>query len=208
MWRRFRDLAGYLAPESSLVSPRKHVAVMAALLAVAAIAGAVVLKPSHQPAPGLWERLRSDISGRAEVEIYDDFSQGLDAWDMSKKQPATWSYDKNGFVNVGAFSVFEPSRRLADYDLDALVEIESKGVGLAFRAASMQSYQVVKIIVDGSGPSRSLAVQRYAVVAGRPSRPVITRSADNFYSDTLYQVHLKVRGDDFALYIQGNLVDS
>ena len=53
-WRHLRgifNLLAYLAPEPSLVSPRKHVAVIAALLAVAAIAGAVVLTPSHRSKP-------------------------------------------------------------------------------------------------------------------------------------------------------------
>ena len=47
-WRHLRNLLAYLAPEPSLVSPRKHLAFLAALLAVAAIAGAVVLTPSHR----------------------------------------------------------------------------------------------------------------------------------------------------------------
>jgi hypothetical protein len=207
-FRHLRNLLAYLAPEPSLVSPRKYVAVVAALLAVAAIAGAVVLNPSHRSKPDAWEILRQRVSKRAQVDLFDDFSQGLDAWETGQHQASTWSYDKNGFVSVGALALFAPSTNLTNYDLDALVQIEAKGLGLAFRAASAQSYQVAKLIVEGSGPMRSLAVQRYALISGHASRPVLTRYPEHFQPDTLYRVHLEVRGDSFVLYIQGNLIDS
>jgi hypothetical protein len=207
-WRRLRSLLIYLAPEPALVSPRKYIAVLAALLAVAAIAGAVVLTPSHRTKPDVWENLQQRVSKRAQVDLFDDFSAGLDAWEAGGNQASTWSYDKNGFVSVGSLSLFEPSVSLTNYDLDALVQIEAKGLGLAFRASSPQSYQVAKLIVEGSGPMPTLAVQRYAVIANRASRPVLTKYPAHFQSDTLYRLHLEVRGETFALYIQDNLIDS
>ena len=207
LWRHLRKLLAYLAPESSLVSPRKHIAVIAAMLAVAAIAGAVVLTPSHRTKPDVWETLRQDVSRRAQVDLYDDFSAGLDDWQIGGKQANTWSYDKSGFVEPSAFSLFEPSRHLTNYNLDALVQIEAKGLGLAFRAASAQSYQAAKLSIAGSGPMSSLTVERYAVIWGNASRPVRTQYPERFQADTLYRVHLEVNGDAFALYIQGKLVD-
>jgi hypothetical protein len=211
LWVHLRKLLQYLAPEPSLVSPRKHISVITALLAVAAIAGAVVLTPSHRTkagsAPGAWQVLRERISKRAQVDLFDDFSQGLDAWETGENRASTWSYDKNGFVNPGTLSLFAPSLRLTNYDLDALLQVEAKGLGLVFRAASPRNYQVAKLLVEGSGPMPSLAVQRYAMISGRPSRPVLTRYSQRFQSDTLYRVRLEVRGDAFALYIQGNLID-
>ena len=129
-WRQLRghvrNLLAYLAPEPSLVSPRKHVAVVAALLGVAAIAGAVVLTPSHRRAketPDPWETLRRQVSKRAQVDLYDDFSEGLDAWETGQNRPTTWSYDKNGFVNLGSLSLYTPSMHLTNYDLDALAPV-------------------------------------------------------------------------------------
>jgi hypothetical protein len=206
-WRHLRNLLMYLAPEPSLVSPRKHIAIIAALLAVAAIAGAVVLTPSHRTKTDVWETLRQRVSKRAQVDLFDDFSQGLDAWNTGENHSSSWAYDKNGFVSVGALSTFEPSMHLTNYDLDALVQIEAKGLGLVFRAASQQSYQVAKLVIEGSGPMPSLAVQRYAVISGHASRATLTRYPEHYQSDTLYRVHLEVRGDTFALYIQGNLID-
>src|ERR1035441_2262789 len=112
LWQHLRKLLAYLAPESSLVSPRKHIAITAALLAVAAIAGAVVLTPSHRTKPDVWEILHQRVSKRAQVNLFDDFSHGLDAWQSGENLASTWSYDKNGFVNPGVLSLFGPSMRL------------------------------------------------------------------------------------------------
>jgi hypothetical protein len=206
LWRQLRNLLAYLAPDPSLVSPRKHISIVAALLAVAAIAGAVVLTPSHRTKPEVWQLMRQRVSTRAQVDLFDDFSQGLDAWETGRNVGSSWSYDKNGFINPGALSLFQPSLHLTNYDLDALVQIDAKGLGLAFRAASSRDYQVAKLIVEGSNSMPSLGVERYAVIAGHASHPVRTYSG-RFQSDTMYRVHLEVRADAFSLYIQGKLLD-
>jgi hypothetical protein len=211
LWRHFRNLLAYLAPEPSLVSPRKHISVVAALLGVAAIAGAVVLTPSHRgkspkSSPDVWETLRERVSDRAQVDLFDDFSEGLDAWQGDKSLASAWSYDKNGFINPSTLSLFQPSMRLTNYDVDALVQIEAKGLGLVFRAASSRTYQAAQILQQGSGPMPSLVVERYAMIAGHASRVVRTPYPERFQLDTMYRIHLEVRGDAFALYIQGNLM--
>ena len=208
-FRYLRNLIVYLAPEPSLVSPRKYIAVVTTLLAVAAIAGAVVLKPSRRShKPDSWEMLRERVSKRAQVDLFDDFSQGLDGWETGLHNASTWSYEKNGFVNVAALAMFGPSTHLTNYNLDALVQIQAKGLGLAFRASDPHNYQVAKLLVEGSSQMPSLMLQRYAVVSGRASIPVVTRYPEHFQSDTLYRVHLEVRDDNFLLYVQGKLIDS
>ncbi len=65
IWRRFRNLVAYLAPEPSLISPRKHIAVITpVLLAVAAFCGRGCFSiPSHHRAkPDAWEVLRQRVS--------------------------------------------------------------------------------------------------------------------------------------------------
>jgi hypothetical protein len=207
LWRQLRNFFAYLAPESSLVAPRKHISLIAVLLAVAAIAGAVVLTPSRRTKPDVMETVRQRIASRAQVDLFDDFSQGLDSWQSGENLASTWSYDKNGFVNPGALSLFQPSMPLTNYDVDALVQIEAKGLGLIFRAASAHSYQVAKLVVDGPGPMPALAVERYSLIAGRASHVVVTRYPERFLADTMYRVHLEVRGDNFSLYVQGDLMD-
>lgn len=206
LWPRLRNLLAYLAPEFSALSPRKHFAAIAAFLALGAIAGAVVLTPSSRSKPDIWQTLHQRFSDRALVDLFDDFSHGLDDWSSGENQVSTWSYDNNGFVSVGKLSLFEPSLRLRDYDLDALVQIESKGVGLVFRASNSHNYQVAKLFRDGSGPMPAIGLQRYAVIAGRPSRAVVERFPQHYQSDTMYRVHLEARGERFSLYLQGRLL--
>jgi hypothetical protein len=215
LWEYFRKLLAYLAPDRSYKAypavagriARKQIAVLAALLAVAALAGAVVLTPSRHSQPDPWAKIKQQLANRAQVDLFEDFSAGLDAWQGGEALTGTWSYDKNGFVNPGALSLFAPSMRLTNYDLDALVQIETKGIGLVFRAAGPRTYQAVRVLVEGSGPMPALVVERYGVVEGRASRPIRVRYPSRFQADTLYRVHLEAHGDAFSLYIQGQLVD-
>jgi hypothetical protein len=217
LWATCRKLLAYLAPEPSYRGypavatkiARKQIAVVAALLAVAAIGGAVVLKPSRHSStrPDAWAKLKQQVANRAQVDLFDDFSEGLDSWQSGDRIASSWSYDKNGFVNPGALSMFAPSMRLTDYDLDSLFEIESKGIGLVFRASGPQNYQAVRVLVEGSGRAPALVVERYEVAAGKVSHRVRTRYPSPFQADTLYRVHLQVRGDASSLYLQGQLVD-
>ncbi len=215
LWAHFRRLLAYLAPEPAYYAypgiagkiARKQIAVVTVLLAVAAIAGAVVLTPSRRSKPDPWVKLKERVASRAQVDLFEDFSQGLDAWQSGENLASSWSYDKNGFVNPGALSLYAPSRGLTNYDLDALVQIETKGIGLVFRAAGPRTYQAVRVLAEGSGPMPSLVVERYCVLGGRASRPVRVRYPSRLQADTLYRVHLEVRADAFSLYIQGQLVD-
>jgi hypothetical protein len=221
LWAHGRKLLAYVAPQRSYSYSaypaiagkiaRKQIAVLAALLAVAAIAGAVVLTPSRRNKPDRWATdrwatLKGQVANRAQVDLFEDFSAGLDDWQSGDDLASTWSYDKNGFVNPGALSLFAPSMHLTNYDVDALVEIESKGIGLVFRAAGPETYQAVRVLV-GSGPMPAVVVERYDVVEGQVSRPVRVRYPSRFQADTLYRLHLQVRGNAFSLYVQGQLVD-
>ena len=211
LWTLCRKLVAYLAPERLPHAlpqiARKQIAVITVLLTVAAFAGAVVLTPTRRTKPDAWDKLRAQVANRAQVDLFDDFSTGLDAWQGGDNIASTWSYDRNGFVNPGTLSLYTPSMRLTDYDVDALFQIENKGIGLAFRARGPRDYQAVRVLAEGSGKSPALAVERFSVVGGRASRPVRVRYPGRFQADTMYHVHLQVRGDSFALYLQGQLVD-
>jgi hypothetical protein len=215
LWAHLGRLVAYLAPERSYSAypaiagkiARKQIAVITVLLAVAAIAGAVVLTPSRGSKPDPWVRLKERVANRAQVDLFEDFSTGLDDWQSGEDLASTWSYDKNGFVNPGILSLFTPSMHLTNYDLDSLVQIETKGIGLVFRAEGPRNYQAVRVLVEGSGPLPALMVERYRVVGGQASQPVRTHYPSRFQGDTLYRVHVEVHGDEFSLYIQGQLVD-
>jgi len=194
----------YLLP--SRFSLRRQLFALGILLALTAIAGAVVLKPSRHK-PDAWDNFKKDIAKRAQLDVFDDFQSGLDSWE-SIENVASWSYDNGGLIIPGKLALYTPSLHLTDYDVDSVAQVVTKGLGVVFRAAGMRSYQVAKLIVDGKGPMPPLLVERYAVIGGKESPHVRVHCPGTFQKDTLYHIHLEVRGDAFTLFIQGQLIDS
>ena len=178
-----------------------------ALFAVAALGGAVALKPSRVNKPDVWTSFCESIAERAQVVVFDDFSAGLDGWEDGNHGASTWSYDNNGFVNPGALSLLARSLPMTDYDVDGLVQIEAKGVGFAFRALGARNYEAARLVVDNSNRVPTLVLEHYAVLDGKATRLVRVRYPDRYQPDMLYRLHLKVQENSFTLYLQGQLVD-
>src|SRR5258708_1992921 len=149
---------------------RRQLLAIGILLALTAIAGAVVLKPSHRK-PDSWDSLKKDVAKRAQVDLFDDFQGGLDSWE-SVENLGTWSYDNGGLAIPGKLALLTPSIQMTDYDADAVAQVVNRGVGVAFRASGTRNYQVAKLVVDGGGPMPPLTLERYAVIGGKESRPV------------------------------------
>ena len=187
-------------------SLRRQLLALGILLALTAIAGAVVLKPSRHK-PDAWDNFKRDIAKRAQVDLFEDFQSGLDSWE-SVENVATWSYDLGGLAIPGKLALFTPSLSLTDYDMDSVAQIVDRGLGLVFRASGPRSYQAAKLIVDGSGPMPPLVLERYAIIAGKETARVRVHCPGTFQKDTLYHIHLQVRGDSYTLYIEGRLIDS
>ena len=154
-----------------------------------------------------WNNLHQTILNRAAVDLTDDFRTGLDAWDSHSNLTASWSYDASGFVQPGPLAVFKPSSDLTDYRFQFLGEIDQKGLGAAFRAIDLDNYYAVKLVVVKPGPLPLVRLVRYAVINGKEERhtekplPIATRP------DTLYRMIVDVRGSDFTIIAQGQVVD-
>ncbi len=93
---------------------RRQLLAIGILLALTAIAGAVVLKPSHRK-PDSWDSLKKDVAKRAQVDLFDDFQGGLDSWE-SVENLGTWSYDNGGLAIPGKLALLTPSIQMTDYD--------------------------------------------------------------------------------------------
>lgn len=185
---------------------RRHLLAVSILLAVTAIAGGVALKPSRHK-PDSWDTLKKNVALRAQVDLFDDFQSGLDSWE-SVENLTTWAYDLGGLVIPGKLSLLTPSLSMTDYDVDSVAQVVNRSLGMAFRATGLRSYQAAKLIVEGSGPMPPVMLERYAVIGGRESARARVHCPGTFQKDTLYSIHLEVRGDRFTLYIQGHLIDS
>ena len=170
--------------------------------------------PSAKSTPGLvqmvndkWKVLRSNIMKRAGVEYVDDFRSGLDDW-QGRNVTAHWSYDAAGFVRPGALALYQPTLDLTDYRFEFLGEIDQKGLGFVYRAADLDNYYVVKLVVAKPGPLPVIQMVRYTVIRGKegPKQhkplPFATRT------DMLYRIRLEAHGQDFVLFAQDQVVDA
>jgi len=154
-----------------------------------------------------WKDLQQTISNRAAIAFSDDFRSGLDAWQSHSNLTRSWSYDASGFVRPGPLAIFKPTTELSDYRFEFLEEIDQKAMGCAFRASDLDNYYAVKLVVVRPGPLPLVHLVRYAVIHGKEVNRVEKPLPFTTRSDTLYRVLVDVRGSDFTIMVQGQVVD-
>ncbi len=151
--------------------------------------------------------LQQNITNRAAVSFADDFRSGLDAWDSHSNLTTSWSYDAAGFVRPGPLAIFKPSADMSDYRFEFLGEIDQRGMGCVFRAADLDNYYALKFTVVKPGPLPLIHMVRYAVINGKEMQRVEKPLPLTARKDTLYRVMLDIRGSDFTIMAQGQVVD-
>jgi hypothetical protein len=119
-----------------------------------------------------------------------------------------WSFDATGFVRPGPLALYRPSMNLTDYQVQFLGMIDKKAMSWVVRAADFDNYYVVKLEVLKPGPLPTIGVTRYAVVNGQASARADVVAPIDARNDMLYRVRLDVRGDDFSLAVQGQMIDA
>ena len=154
-----------------------------------------------------WKDLQQSISNRAAIAFSDDFRSGLDAWQSRSNLTRSWSYDASGFVRPGPLAIFKPTTELSDYRFEFLEEIDQKGMGAAFRASDLDNYYAAKLVVVRPGPLPLVHLVRYAVIHGKETAHVEKPLPFTTRADTLYRVLVDVRGSDFTIMVQGQVVD-
>ncbi len=155
-----------------------------------------------------WVNVKQTMFDRAAVALDEDFRSGLDDWASRDDATAEWSFDATGFVRPGPLALYRPSMGLSDYQMQFLGVIDKQALSWVVRASDYDNFYVVKLMVLKSGPLPTIGVVRYAVVNGQADSRVDTIAAIDARSDMLYRVRMDVRGDDFALSVQGQMVDS
>jgi hypothetical protein len=154
-----------------------------------------------------WRSLNQTISNRAAISYADDFRSGLDAWESRSNLTTSWSYDAVGFVRPGPLAVFKPTLDLADYRFEFLGEIDQKAMGWVVRAEDLNNYYAMKLVVVKPGPLPLVDMVRYAVINGKEGPHVRKPLPMTVRTDMLYRVLVDVRGGDFTLMVQGQVVD-
>jgi hypothetical protein len=155
-----------------------------------------------------WTNLRQAVMDRAAVALDEDFRSGLDDWASRNDATAEWSFDSAGFVRPGPLALYRPSMNLTDYQVQFLGMIDKKALSWVVRAADFENYYVIKLVVLKPGPRTTVGLTRYAVIHGKAVDTVETVVPLEVQPDTLYRVRMEMDGDNFALTIQGQMVDN
>ena len=195
-------------------SPKRAAALMIVLLALVMLWSR--LSPPAEPGSAgsgsvlasTWNSLQQGILRRAAVALTDDFRLGLSDWEGQDDWASEWSYDKAGFLRTGSLALYSPSLSLTDYRMEFLGQVEKKSLAWVYRAVDHKNYYAAKIQVVKPGPLPVVTVVRYAVINGKADKPVETPLRQSVRNDTLYRVAMDVRGDNFALVVQDQLVDT
>lgn len=196
----------------------KLVTVVLPVLAALAVTGSFPKVPIQTVAPAEmaqvekvvnehWKNLNQTISNRAAVSFADDFRSGLDAWESRAKRTTNWSYDAAGFVRPGPLAIFKPSLDMVDYRFEFLGEIDEKAMGWVFRAEDLKNYYAMKFVIVKPGPLPLIDMVRYAVIDGKEGPHVHQPLPMTVRNDMLFRVIVDVRGADFTVLAQGQVVD-
>jgi hypothetical protein len=196
----------------------KLVTAVLPVLLIAAVSGAIPKVPIRRLAPRNFDQVQKlmedylknvnqTISDRAAVEYTDDFRSGLDAWESRSNLTRSWSYDAAGFVQPGPLAIFKPTLDLSDYHFEFLGEIDQKALGWAFRAQDLNNYYAMKFVVEKPGPLPQVHIVRYAMINGKEGPHVDKPLPMTVRTDMLYRIQVIVRGSDFTVLAQGQVVD-
>ena len=158
---------------------------------------------------GIFHRVRSAISRRAEVHLNDGFNQGMAAWGAQSRSWAPgWVHHAEGFVTPGKLALYQPTLRYTDYRFEFFGQIDSKSLDWAVRAADDSNYYAMKFSADSPGPRAVVSMVHYAVVAGQKGPRVVTPVTAMIHEHTPYHVEVDVQGDRITTSIEGEQVDS
>jgi hypothetical protein len=150
--------------------------------------------------------LRQSVLQRAAIDLNDDFRSGLDDWETGHGARA-WSYDESGFAMPLHLALYRPSLDLTDYRLEFLGQLEKRGMGWVVRAKDSDDYEAVRLVVTRPGPLPLVNLIHYAVIGGRQLDRVEKPLPLTIRTDMMFRARMDVQGDDFALIIQGQIVD-
>jgi hypothetical protein len=97
---------------------------------------------------------------------------------------------------------------MSDYRFSFLGQIDTRSLNWVFRAKDEKNYYAMRIVITKPGPLPSADVVRYAVIDGKEVQRKSFPLPFSIRQDTLYQVEMDVRGNQFTTYLQGQIVDS
>jgi len=142
------------------------------------------------------------------MKLEDDFRSGLNRWIGPAGWARDWSYDQAGFLRPGKLGFLQQSMSLVNYRLEFMGQIERKSLGWTFRAKDAQNYYVAKLTIAKPGPLPLVDLIHYPVTDGREGPKIKVSLPFSVRNDTLYQIEMNIRGNQFRASVNGHVVDS
>jgi hypothetical protein len=151
-----------------------------------------------------WQGMLHAIAGRSIVQLDEDFSAGLRAW----QGPGDWTVSPGGMALPRSLALYAPSLGLSNYRLEFTAVIEKKAVGWAVRAADRDNYYALRLVILRTEPPAEAVLIRYPVTRGIPAKPVQAPSRLHVRPGEQYQVLTDVQGAAISVFVDGTLVDT
>lgn len=151
-----------------------------------------------------WNGMLQAISERSILQLDEDFSGGLRAW----QGRGDWAVSPGGMALPRSLALYAPSLGLSNYRLEFTAVIEKKAVGWTVRAAGPDNYYAIKLAIVKTEPPAEAVLIRYPVIRGTPAKPVQAPSRLHVRLGEQYQVLTDVQGAGIGVFVDGTLVDT
>lgn len=153
------------------------------------------------------DSIAEGLQHRAAIELSDGFRSGLSGWMGARDWSESWSYDRAGFMHVGQLALLRASGRMSDCRLELLGAIAGRSMGWVYRAADLDNYYAMQLVITKPGPLPSVILVRYVVIAGREEDRVQIPIRMVIRNNVPQRVRLEVKADGFTTSVNGQVVD-
>jgi hypothetical protein len=157
------------------------------------------------PVSALSDRLSRAFPGR--VALTENFKTGMRDWIGAAGASDDWS-QVAGAIRPGRLRLWKPTLTLSDYQMDFQGQIENRAMGWAFRATDTKNFYATKITLAKASSGTRADIVHYAVLSGHEGARTQLPLPMTVKPDTLYQVRVRIKGDRFHTFVNGQLVDS
>jgi hypothetical protein len=155
-----------------------------------------------------WKAVEDSIASRASVDLQDDFRSGIASWEGRGDWSRSWSYNKSGVVTPGAFAVYAPSVRLADYVAEIKASIQKRSLQWGIRASDPANYHAFRLTASADGAYKIFHLERWAVVNGKSGPVRSVPIAPQSRVPEILQIRAEAIGDSISTYLNDSVVDT
>lgn len=167
-----------------------------------------VKRETPQANAGLWDGFQARVSGRASVEMIEDFRTGLSQWDGRGEWARSWSYDRSGTVRPGNMAFYQPSITLRDYVFEMKAAVERRSIQWMVRATGFRNYHFLRLNIAPGAALTRLELERWPVVNGKAGKVTRLPLPHGGNHQTLYAIRTAVSGDTITTYLGDQVIDT